>query len=124
MKNMQAPRAVSDSMKYEDRYSVELARGGSHIASTRSLATMQAAIADVLDDFVTRHGVIDSIFFLDLLAKRLENRGSPEAAMLVRRVAIVGIDKAFAEVTHVGKKDSSPQVRSRATVQRSLRKTR
>ncbi|RFU44484.1 hypothetical protein [Paraburkholderia sp. DHOC27] len=81
-------------------YSVELARGGSHIASTRGLASFQAAMTEILEDFKIRHGMADITVFLDLLATRLEARELAKEAGLVQRIATVGIDAAFDEAAN------------------------
>jgi hypothetical protein len=115
-------KQMKTGQKYEDRYSVELARGGSHIGSTRSVDTLHAAVAEVLEDFVTRHGVADLAAFLDLLAVGLEKREFPDAAALVRRVAIVGIEKALEELADAKKAPSKSQAKPKNTAQRSTRK--
>jgi hypothetical protein len=124
MKNAYTLREVAGSMSHEDRYSVELARGGSHIASTRSLVTLKAAVVDVLEEFTARHRAADCAVFLDLLAVRLEKRELPYAAAIVRRVAVVGIEKAFEEATDTGRKDSIPQTKKKAPARRSTTKTK
>jgi hypothetical protein len=40
----------------EAHYGVKLARDSSHIASTLTAATLNAAVTEVVDDFVRRHG--------------------------------------------------------------------
>jgi hypothetical protein len=111
MKNHQSARYIAGSMKYEEQYSVELARGSSHIASTRSSATLNAAVDEVLRAFVTLHGAADSPIFLELLAVRLEMRGFPVAAVIVRRVATVGVERAFEEAS--GSAETNPASRLR-----------
>ena len=97
---MKKNRELQFTIRPEDMYDVELARGGSHIASTQSPATLQAAVVEILEDFVTRYGTAASAEFLTLLAKRLEKRELPDAAALVRQVAEVGIERAFIESTN------------------------
>jgi hypothetical protein len=70
----------------EEQYSVELARGGSHIASMLSAQSRAGAIAEVVDSFVLRYGETDLAVFLDVLAERLTRRGAPEAAAAVAGV--------------------------------------
>lgn len=71
----------------EDRYSLELARGGSHIASTLSAGSRADAIAEVVDGFVLQHGETDLAVFLEVLADRLARRGADEAAEAVGHAA-------------------------------------
>jgi hypothetical protein len=67
----------------EDQYRLELARGGSHIASTLSAQGRAAAIAEVIDGFVLQYGETDLAVFLEVLAGRLTQRGAGEAANAV-----------------------------------------
>jgi hypothetical protein len=66
-------------------YFVELAQASSHIASTLSSTTQRAAIAETFSEFVERHGLQDFSVFVELLARCLEERRSPEAANAVRK---------------------------------------
>lgn len=104
-------------IRHEETYSVELARGGSHIASTRSLPSLQAAVAEVLEDFVARYGVANSTAFLNLLANRLDNRRFPDAAKMVRLVAAVGVARAFNEAT-----DESQRSKAKTPIRRPVSK--
>ncbi|WP_322011862.1 hypothetical protein [Paraburkholderia sp. J12] len=67
----------------EEQYSLELARGGSHIASTLSEQSRASAIAEVVEGFVLRYGETDLAVFLEVLADRLTRRGALEAATAV-----------------------------------------
>jgi hypothetical protein len=51
---------------------------------------MHAAIAEVVDDFVQRHGVGKLPAFLDRLATRLDERQNSAAAALVRHLERFG----------------------------------
>jgi hypothetical protein len=70
---------------FEDRYSIELARGSSHIASTLGLDSLRAAVAESMDDFLQRNGTDDLAIFLEVLADRLDKRHASDAASLVRQ---------------------------------------
>jgi hypothetical protein len=65
-------------------YMVELARGSSHIASTRKPETRDRAIAEVLEGFSKVHGLQRLDIFRELLAEDTERRGHLEAAVAVR----------------------------------------
>ena len=67
------------------QYMAELARGGSHIASTLSAVGEHTAITDVVSDFRKRYGCDDLAVFLELLAQALDNRLRARAATIVRR---------------------------------------
>lgn len=64
-------------------YMLELARGGSHIASTRTPQSLSRAITEVLDGFCQVHGVAARGVFQALLALEVGQRGHPEAALAV-----------------------------------------
>jgi hypothetical protein len=66
-------------------YYVDLARASSHIASMLSSVTQQTAIAETFAEFVERNGAQDFPVFVELLARCLEERRRPEAAIAVRR---------------------------------------
>jgi hypothetical protein len=65
-------------------YMLELARGSSHIASTRKPETRDRAIAEVLEGFGEVHGLQRLDIFRELLAEDTERRGHLEAAVAVR----------------------------------------
>ncbi|WP_188131174.1 hypothetical protein [Paraburkholderia panacisoli] len=65
-------------------YMLELARGSSHIASTRKQETLNLAIAEVLEGFSQLHGVPGLGVFRELLAQDVERRGNQGAASAVR----------------------------------------
>ncbi|WP_322041865.1 hypothetical protein [Paraburkholderia sp. J67] len=73
-----ARRAVSGAW-CEDRYSLQLARGSSHIASTLTPHTRASAIAEVIEEFESLFGLDDLRAFLSALAHRLEKRGADDA---------------------------------------------
>jgi len=64
----------------EDQYSLELARGGSHIASTLTAQGRADAIAEVVSSFVLQYGETDLAVFLEVLSDRLACRGAAAAA--------------------------------------------
>ena len=66
-------------------YMLELARGSSHIASTRKAETLNRAIAEVLTGFCQVHGLQALGVFRELLALDVEQRGNQHAAAAVRR---------------------------------------
>jgi hypothetical protein len=67
-------------------YMLELARGGSHIASTRSPETLNCAVAEVLNGFSRVYGSQALGVFIELLALDVEHRGNINAALAVRRL--------------------------------------
>jgi hypothetical protein len=77
--------SAGDLARCQSEYFVELARASSHIASTQSSATQRAAIAEAFSAFVEYHGAQDFSVFVELLARRLEERRCPEAASAVRQ---------------------------------------
>jgi hypothetical protein len=91
-KNLKKPRQ-GGLYHYEAVYSVELARGASHISSMLSAATQEAAVQQVLQEFVTAYGAptpeaLEA--FRWLLAERLEKRGCAAGAEKAR-----GFDKRY-----------------------------
>lgn len=66
------------------RYMAELARGGSHIASTLTPDGERSAISEVTGEFHRRYGTHDFEIFLELLAQALDARLRPETAAVVR----------------------------------------
>ncbi len=69
---------------YEAAYSLELARGASHISSMLSAATQEGAVHEVMREFIATHGRAALDAFCWLLAERLEKRGCAAAAMQAR----------------------------------------
>lgn len=65
-------------------YMLELARGGSHIASTRRPETLSLAITEVIGGFHLLHSHHATAIFRELLAQDLEARGYNSAASAVR----------------------------------------
>ncbi|SDC52606.1 hypothetical protein [Paraburkholderia lycopersici] len=82
-KNLKKPRQ-GGLYYHESAYSLELARGASHIASMLSAATQEAAVQEVLQEFVAAHGTPTLEAFCWLLAERLEKRGCAVGAMKAR----------------------------------------
>ncbi|MGF6726886.1 hypothetical protein P3T43_006278 [Paraburkholderia sp. GAS41] len=72
-------------------YMLELARGSSHIASTRTPETLKRAITEVLEGFCQAHGLHALDVFLELLAQEVGQRGHREAAVAVSAFAS-GVD--------------------------------
>jgi hypothetical protein len=65
-------------------FMLELARGSSHITSTRKPESRDRAIAEVLEGFSKVHGLQRLDIFRELLAEDTERRGHLEAAVAVR----------------------------------------
>lgn len=85
---MTTGKAVSRAQRmlgYQRQYMAEIARAGSHIASTLSGVSEHTAITDVVSEFRNRHGSDNLAVFLELLAQTLEKRLRPGAATIVRR---------------------------------------
>lgn len=85
----------ADKVLYRTTYSMELARGSSHIASTLSPETRRVAIAEVLDEFAALHGADKLAIFRELLAESLEKRDRHDAAQAVlkaRPLVLPGVD--------------------------------
>jgi hypothetical protein len=78
-----------DIRRHELAYSLELARGASHISSTMTPGTMSVAIAEVMKDFVATHGSAHLGVFRELLAARLEKRGCVKGARAVAEAGAV-----------------------------------
>ena len=70
-----ASRGLSGDSEYRLAFKVELARGGSHIASTLTPASMDAAVAEVMGQFIADRGTEGFEAFRVLLAENLEARG-------------------------------------------------
>jgi hypothetical protein len=68
----------------ELRYAVELARGSSYLASTMTYSTLEAAVTETVEAFVSTHGDEFLPEYLELMSRRLSERNKPEAASLVR----------------------------------------
>ncbi|MEM5424769.1 hypothetical protein [Paraburkholderia ferrariae] len=69
---------------YEAAYSLELARGASHISSMLSTATQEGAVQEVMREFIATHGRTALDVFSWLLAERLDKRGCAAAAIKAR----------------------------------------
>jgi hypothetical protein len=96
-KNLRKPRQ-SGLYYYESAYSLDLARGASHIASMLSPATLTCAVQEVLQDFVAAHGneLLDA--FCWLLAERLEKRDCAEGASRVRNFDTSRLERRLVSV--------------------------
>ncbi|MCG5071924.1 hypothetical protein [Paraburkholderia tagetis] len=70
--------------QYESAWLIELARGASHIASVLSAATLEAAVHEVMQEFVAAQGSAELDAFCWLLAERLEKRGCVAGAAKAR----------------------------------------
>lgn len=90
MTNTRGTRRDASMAQCVAHYDLELARGSSHIASTLTAATLNAAVTEVVDDFVQRHGKYELSVFLKLLAVRLGERQKSAAASVVRYVDAIG----------------------------------
>jgi hypothetical protein len=90
MTNTRGKRRHASMAQYEADYGLELARGSSHIASTLSTLTLNAAVTEIVVDFVRRHGMDELSVFLKLLAVRLDKRQQSAAASVVRHVDAFG----------------------------------
>jgi hypothetical protein len=77
-------RPKSELVECSVRYELELARGASHLSSTMSYATLEAAMVETVAEFVKQHGDDDLPVFLELLSRRLSERKKPEAASAIR----------------------------------------
>lgn len=80
MKKIQRKPRNGGLYRYESAYSLELARGASHIASKLSTATQEAAVQEVIQEFIATRGTAGVDAFCWLLAERLERRGCAAAA--------------------------------------------
>ena len=82
-RNLKKPRQCG-LYYYESAYSLELARGASHISSMLSAATVESAVQQVLQEFVATHGTVALEAFCWLLAERLDKRGCAVGAAKAR----------------------------------------
>jgi hypothetical protein len=85
-KSVDMPLTLAESQ----RFTAELARGASHIASCLKPETVRQAILEVSADFVRVHGSSVVQRFLCEVARRLDERGKPEAGNLTRHLAEQG----------------------------------
>ncbi|MEX3985323.1 hypothetical protein AB4Y45_40980 [Paraburkholderia sp. EG287A] len=76
--------STADLSRCQLLYVVELARGSSHIDSTLTVASRKAAISEILSEFEAWYGTGDIPAFVEILARRLEERANPDAASAVR----------------------------------------
>lgn len=67
----------------ETRYTLELARGSSVIASTLTRSSLMQAIGETLSAFVASHGTGDLDGFVLVLSERLIQRDRADAAEMI-----------------------------------------
>jgi hypothetical protein len=82
-KSLKKPR-LCGLYYYETAYSLELARGASHISSMLSAVTIEGAVQQVLQEFVATHGTVALDAFCRLLAERLDKRACAVGAAKAR----------------------------------------
>ncbi|WP_201643376.1 hypothetical protein [Paraburkholderia metrosideri] len=114
MSGQKKKRKPENLSQYDRRYEVELARGRSHIASTRSADTRNAAIEEAWTEFVALHGPAEAPVFLELLATRLEQSKSTDAAMEVRRFAQNGGERHVENESGATTTPGSPSMKNPA----------
>ncbi|WP_434716997.1 hypothetical protein P5X00_32515 [Paraburkholderia sp. A2RO-4L] len=78
---------------YESVWLLELARGASHIASMLSAETLDAAVREVMQEFVAAQGSAELDTFCWLLAERLEKRECAAGAARVREFDASGLSR-------------------------------
>jgi len=107
-------------------YTLELARGSSHISSTRSSPTLKSAIAEVLGEFCEAHGSQSLGVFVELLARDVEQRGNQAAALAVRCFArdLAGERKVAPSMDRIGRVLGLPEKNGRSGTDRPGRATR
>ncbi|CAM2164091.1 conserved hypothetical protein [Paraburkholderia sacchari] len=91
-KNPKKPRH-GGGYHYESVWLLELARGASHIASMLSAETLEAAVHEVMQEFVAAQGGEELDAFCWLLAERLEKRGCAAGAARVREFDASGLSR-------------------------------
>ena len=74
----------------ETRYTLELARGSSVIASTLTQSSLMQAIGETLSAFVANHGPGDLNGFVLVLGERLIQRDRADAAEMIGNWRPVG----------------------------------
>lgn len=74
----------------ETRYTLELARGASVIASTLTQSSLMQAIGETLSAFVANHGTADLDGFVLVLGERLIQRHRADAAEVIGNWRPVG----------------------------------
>jgi hypothetical protein len=73
----------AEMARYKSIYLIELARGSSYIASTRSPVTQRIAITEVFQEFHLQYGADKVLIFRELLAESLKQRDNLLAAQAV-----------------------------------------
>lgn len=76
-------RLKADRSLIETRYTLELARGSSVIASTLTQSSLMQAIGETLSAFVANHGTGDLDNFVLVLSERLIKRDRADAAEMI-----------------------------------------
>jgi hypothetical protein len=101
-------------------YMLELARGSSHISSTRSPPTLKSAIAEVLGEFCEAHGSQSLGILVELLARDIEQRGNRAAAIAVRCLArdLAGEIKVAPSMDRIERVLGLPEKNGRSRVDR------
>ena len=101
-------------------YMLELARGSSHISSTRSPPTLRSAIAEVLGEFCEAHGSRSLGVFIELLARDIEQRGNQGAAIAVRCFArdLVGEGKVGPSTDRIERVFGLPEKNGQSRIDR------
>lgn len=77
-------KSPSEAARFLQEFEAELARGASHIASMLYPESLHAAVQETARTFETSYGREDFELFLQALAQKLETRGRPDAAAVVR----------------------------------------
>lgn len=77
-------KSSSEAARFLQEFEAELARGASHIASMLYAESLHAAVQETARTFETSYGREDLELFLQALAEKLETRGRPDAAAVVR----------------------------------------
>jgi hypothetical protein len=83
-------KSASEAAWFLKECEVELARGASHIASMLYAESLHAAVRETARTFEISYGRDDVELFLLALAEKLEMRGRPDAAAVVRNLTESG----------------------------------
>jgi hypothetical protein len=75
---------ASEEAQFLKECEMELARGSSHIASMLHTGSIHAAVKETALLFEASHGRDDLNLFLLALARKLEQRGRPEAVAVIQ----------------------------------------
>jgi hypothetical protein len=80
----------SEAAQFLQGCEAELARGASHIASMLYAESLHAAVQETARSFEISYGREDVELLLQALAEKLETRGRPDAAAVVRSLTESG----------------------------------